>query len=78
LGSLALGAVNLRAGNNDVRFTVPKGMLATVRRSAAASNVLTLTPTSANGTATGPSVTRTISVTPAKKPPAKKRRHAKR
>jgi len=77
LGSLALGTANLRAGNNDLRFTVPKGTLATVRRSAAAANVLTLTPTSANGAATGLAVTRTISVTPAeptlkKKTPAKK------
>jgi hypothetical protein len=72
LGSLALGTVNLRAGNNDLRFAVPKGTLAAVRRSAAPSNLLTLTPKAANGTATGPSVTRTISVTPAKKAPAKK------
>ena len=72
LGSLALGTANLRAGNNDLRFTVPKGVLATVRRSAVASNVLTLTPTSANGAAAGTPVTRTISVTPAKKTPAKK------
>jgi len=72
LGTLALGTVNLRAGNNDVRFTVPKGTLATVRRSAVASNVLTLTPTSATGTATGTAVTRTISVTPVKPTVVKK------
>jgi hypothetical protein len=72
LGTLALGTVNLRAGNNDVRFTVPKGTLATVRRSAGASNVLTLTPTSATGTATGTAVTRTISVTPVKPTVVKK------
>jgi hypothetical protein len=72
LGSLALGEANLRAGNNDVRFTVPKGTLATLRRSAAASNVLTLTPAAATGTATGPSVTRTISVIPVKPTVVKK------
>jgi hypothetical protein len=72
LGSLSLGTANLRAGNNDVRFTVPKGALATLRRSAAASNVLTLTPAAATGTATGPSVTRTISVEPVKPTVVKK------
>lgn len=92
LGSFALGTVTLRAGNNDIRFTVPKGTLAGLRRSAAASNVLTLTPTAVNGTATGTPITRTIAVTPApavkppvtkkpaKKPaktPAKKTKHAK-
>jgi hypothetical protein len=72
LGSLALGTATLRAGNNDVRFTVPKGTLSAVRRSAGPSNVLTLTPTAANGTSTGVPVTRTISVTAAPKPPASK------
>jgi hypothetical protein len=67
LGSLSLGAQTLRGGNNDVRFTLPKGILAALRRSAATSNVLTLTPVAGNGTATGPSVTRKISVAPAKK-----------
>ncbi|HJX47889.1 MAG TPA: hypothetical protein VJ375_08585, partial [Gaiellaceae bacterium] len=72
LGFLTLGTVNLRAGNNDVRFTIPKGTLGTVRRSAVASNVLTLTPTSATGAATGTAVTRTISVTPVKPTVVKK------
>jgi hypothetical protein len=72
LGSLALGTAALRAGNNDVRFTVPKGTLSAVRRSAGPSNLLTLTPTAPNGTATGVPVTRTISVTAATKTPAKK------
>ncbi|MCW2975804.1 MAG: hypothetical protein JWM06_1085 [Actinomycetia bacterium] len=67
LGSLSLGAQTLRGGNNDVRFTLPKGTLAALRRSAAMSNVLTLTPVAANGVAAGPSVTRKISVSPAKK-----------
>jgi hypothetical protein len=75
LGSLSIGTLSLRAGNNDVRFTIPKGTLAAVRRAAAASNVLNLTPTATNGTAIGTAVTRTISVAPAqqaKKSPAKK------
>jgi hypothetical protein len=67
LGSLSLGAQTLRGGNNDLRFTLPKGILAALRRSAARSNVLTLTPLAGNGTAAGPSVTRKISVAPAKK-----------
>jgi hypothetical protein len=67
LGSLSLGTQSLRGGNNDLRFTLPKGTLEALRRSAAASNILTLTPTAANGTAAGPSVTRKISITPAAK-----------
>ena len=75
LGSLSLGTVSLRAGNNDVRFAVPKGALEAVRRSASSSNLLRLTPTATNGTATGTSVDRAISIAPAapaKKSPAKK------
>ena len=75
LGSLSLGTVSLRAGNNDVRFAVPKGVLSAVRRAASPSNVLSLTPTATSGSAIGTPVTRTVSVTPAaptKKPPAKK------
>ena len=77
LGSLALGTVSLRAGNNDVRFTVPKGTLSAVRRSASPSNVLTLTPTATSGAVTGTSVTRTITVAPTAKKPTKKTKHAK-
>lgn len=66
LGSLALGTVSLRAGNNDLRFAVPKGTLLALRRSAAASNMLTLTPVSASGVS-GTPVTRTVRITPAKK-----------
>lgn len=78
LGSQTLGAATLRAGNNDVRWTVPKSLLDGLRRSAAAgANVLTLTPVSPSGAATGTAVTRVVAVTPpaAKKPvkkPAKK------
>ncbi len=66
LGSLPLGTVGLRAGNNDLRFAVPKSTLAALRRSAAAANVLTLTPISVSG-ASGMPVTRTVQITPAKK-----------
>ena len=74
LGSVSLGAQSLRIGSNDVRFTVPDGVLQTLRRSASASNmVLTLMPLSASGT-TGVAVTRLVSIaTPAatKKPATK-------
>ncbi len=80
LGSLALGTVSLRGGNNDVRFSVPAGTLAAVRRSASPSNVLTLTPTSASGAAVGTSVTRAVSIQPAKatKTAPPKKTHPKR
>ncbi len=72
LGSLALGTVSLRAGNNDIRFTIPKGTLQSVRRSAVSANALTLTPSSTNGAAKGKPVTRTISVAPETTTQAKK------
>ena len=53
LGSIVLGTGSLRSGNNDLRFAVPKGMLTSLRRSAAAANVLTLTPVAPTGSATG-------------------------
>jgi hypothetical protein len=71
LGSLALGTASLRAGNNDLRFAVPKGTLAALRRSAAASSVLTLTPLSAAGVS-GTPVTLRVQIVPAKKPSRRK------
>jgi hypothetical protein len=62
LGTVVLGTASIRAGNNDVRFKLPAGMLRTLRRSASAGNVLTLTPISPNGTTIGQAVTRTVSV----------------
>ena len=78
LGSHVLGTMNLRAGSNDLRFAIPKGTLASVRTSSVASNVLTLTPTSANGASTGAVVKRTISVAPEAKKPAAKKAAAKK
>jgi hypothetical protein len=76
IGSLLLGTQKLRAGNNDIRFTIPKNTLTTLQHSAAAANLLTLTPTAANGTVIGTVVTRKLSITPATttstKAPAKK------
>jgi hypothetical protein len=62
LGTTSLGTFSLRAGNNDLRMKLPTSVLQTLRRSAAADNVLTLTPVSPSGTATGTSVTREIHV----------------
>jgi len=68
LGSTVLGSNALRAGNNDLRFAVPVGLLAALRHtSAAGANVLTLTPMSTGGGATGTAVTRVVSITPATK-----------
>lgn len=53
LGSTVLGTGTLRAGNNDLRFAVPKGMLTSLRRAATDANVLTLTPAAPTGIATG-------------------------
>jgi hypothetical protein len=66
LGSISLGTVALRPGANDLYFTLPKAQLARLRTSSA-TNILTLTPTSADGTATGTPVTQKVAFTPAKK-----------
>ncbi|MGH2934729.1 MAG: hypothetical protein ACRDL2_09500 [Gaiellaceae bacterium] len=75
LGSVALGSRALRAGNNDLRFTVPAKMLGTLRRTSSSASVLTLTPVSPAGAA-GLAVTRHVAVTvakPVKKPAVKKK-----
>jgi hypothetical protein len=61
LGTTVLGTLPIRAGNNDLRFKLPPGILRTVRRTAGA-NTLTLTPTSPSGSTIGQAVTRTVSV----------------
>jgi len=66
IGTVSLGNVQLRGGNNDVRLTLPLSMVSALRRSASTSNVLTLTPVSPSGAVAGPAVTRTISIAPAK------------
>jgi hypothetical protein len=74
LGTVDLGSPTLRAGNNDLRFTVPKTLLTRLRRASSATNVLTLTPTSVSGAAVGPAVSRQVTVTPAPKPPKHKKK----
>jgi hypothetical protein len=75
-GTLALGAGAVRPGENDLRFTVPKGALTSLRRSTAAgATLLTLTPVSLNGTS-GPAVMQQVTILPAAKQkaaPAKKK-----
>jgi hypothetical protein len=51
LGSLPLASARLRAGSNDVRFTLPESALRALRSTSTASNALTLTPVSAGGAA---------------------------
>lgn len=65
LGSTTLGTLTIRGGNNDLRFTLPSSLLRALRRSAAAGNVLTLTPSSPSGTP-GQAVTRTVQLARAK------------
>jgi hypothetical protein len=69
LGSAKLGSGALRAGENDLRFTVPKAMLSSLRRSAGIANLLTLTPVSPGGTSVGTPVTRHVLVTVTKPKP---------
>jgi|tagenome__1003787_1003787.scaffolds.fasta_scaffold20927621_1 hypothetical protein len=62
LSGTSLGTFSLRGGNNDLRMKLPASLLQALRRSAAAGNVLTLTPVSPSGTTTGTAVTRQIRV----------------
>jgi hypothetical protein len=74
LGSVSLGTPTLRAGNNDLRFTVPKTLLTRLRRSASLASLLTLTPKSASGAVFGTMVSRQVTVTPAAKPATHKKK----
>jgi hypothetical protein len=73
LGSIVLGTLSIRGGNNDLRFKLPAGVLSALRRAAAAGNILTLTPVSTNGLVTGQAVTRTVSVLAPKHKGAKRK-----
>ena len=82
IGSTSLGSLPLRAGANDLRYSIPSGLLNAVRSSAAASNVLTLTAYAASGGAQGETVTRKIVIqgaptTTKATVPAKKKAKAK-
>ena len=79
LGGAVLGSSSLRAGNNDLRFLVPKGMLTSLRRSASAANILTLTPSSSSGSASGSPVMLHVVIAAAAKvkAPSKAKKHKK-
>jgi hypothetical protein len=79
LGPLMLGRATLRAGHNDVRFTLSASALTALRRTAAASGFLTLAPFSPSGIV-GTIVTRQVEIEPAAaqaKPAAKAKPKAK-
>ncbi|HLX19977.1 MAG TPA: hypothetical protein VKR23_07480 [Gaiellaceae bacterium] len=63
LGAKVLGSRSLRAGNNDLRFVVPASLLKSLRRTATAANLLTLTPKSPSGAVSGTAVTRKVAIT---------------
>ena len=65
-GSLSLGTVSIRPGANDLYFTLPLAPLARLRTQLA-TNILTLTPTSADGKSTGSAVKQRVAFTPVKK-----------
>ncbi len=77
LGSLGLGTAALRAGNNDLRFTLPAAVMKTLRvRGTKTASVLSLTSLSTQG-AEGATFTRRVSIIkPAPKKPAPKKKHA--
>jgi hypothetical protein len=72
LGSTALGSRNVHAGNNDVRFVLPKQLLKTLRAKST-NGLLTLTSVSAGGTK-GMTLTRRVVVQNPPKPKPKRRR----
>lgn len=79
LGATILGTGTLRSGNNDLRYAVPKEMLTSLRRSATDANVLTLTPGSSTGAATGAPVMLHVAIAAAPKAvkAVKAKKHAK-
>jgi hypothetical protein len=71
LGANDLGTSDLRAGNNDVRFVLPKALVAALRKTSSR-NVLSLTSLAPNGDS-GQTITRHVVIQPApkKKKPTK-------
>jgi hypothetical protein len=76
LGSRTLGSRPLRAGNNDLRFVVPTGLLTALRRVAGTGSLLTLTPMSTSGAVAGQPVIRHVLIAKAPKK-AKAKKHKK-
>jgi hypothetical protein len=71
LGPVSLGTASLRAGNNDVRWTLPVSVVSALRRTSS-NNVLALTSLSPSGV-TGATLTRHVVIVRSK--PAAKKRH---
>jgi hypothetical protein len=65
LGSVQLGDVAVRAGDNDVRWKLPPSLVNSLRRTAA-SNILALTSVSPSGSV-GSTTTRHVLIVPSKK-----------
>jgi hypothetical protein len=74
LGGTDLGRRTLTPGENVVRFALPKGTLRRLRSSSALANVLTLSPVSADGTATGKALAVKVVVAPSRLHRAKPKR----
>ena len=72
LGTISLGTVSIRGGDNDLRFKLPSSVLTALRRSAATPSLLSLTPVSASGATAGQAVTRVVRIAPAKAKPKPK------
>jgi len=65
LGSVVLGTVGLRAGNNDVRWSLPASLVTALRKTSS-DNLLSLTSLSPSGT-TGATITRHVVIVAGKK-----------
>jgi len=72
LGTISLGTVSIRGGDNDLRFKLPSSVLTALRRSAATPSLLSLTPVSASGATAGEAVTRVVRIAPTKAKPKPK------
>jgi hypothetical protein len=72
LGSTWLGSAGLHAGNNDVRYVLPKQLLKSLRKTNTPANILTLTSYSPGGSQGG-SVIRRVAMKPVPKPKPKNR-----
>lgn len=66
LGGTDLGTSDLRAGNNDVRFALPRSLVAAMR-STSARRMLALQSVAANGDSGDQVITRTVVIQPAAK-----------
>jgi hypothetical protein len=73
LGPTDLGKADLRTGNNDIRFTLPKNLVTALRKTSAL-NLLRLTSVAPNGDS-GNTITRRVMIQPAPKKKKKTVKH---